>query len=154
MLQELQLLFTFLARRKVPAPEDQLPFNRLLVAQFNLQSRFLDLISREITHAVSGRSASIIIKMNNLEEEVLIRKLYEASGSGVKIQLIIRGICRLVPGVAGQSEHISVTRIVDRYLEHGRVFIFHNNGEEEIYMGSADWMNRNIYRRIEVCFPV
>jgi polyphosphate kinase len=148
------MLFAFLARKKMPAEEDKLPFKHLLVAQFNLQEKFLEMIGREIGHAQVGLPASIIIKMNNLEEEVLIRKLYEASCAGVKIQLIIRGICRLVPGLADLSEHITITRIVDRYLEHGRIFIFHNNGNEEIYLGSADWMNRNIYRRIEVCFPV
>jgi polyphosphate kinase len=154
MLAELQMLFAFLARKKMPDVEDKLPFQHLLVARFNLQDRFLQMISREIEFARRGLPASIIIKMNNIEEEVLILKLYEASGAGVKIQLLIRGICRLVPGVAGLSEHITITRIVDRYLEHGRVFIFQNNGNEEIYLGSADWMNRNIYRRIEVCFPV
>jgi polyphosphate kinase len=80
--------------------------------------------------------------------------LYEASTAGVKITLIVRGICCLVPGMEGISENISVRRIVDRFLEHGRIFIFANNGNTEVYLGSADWMNRNIYRRIEVCFPV
>ena len=98
--------------------------------------------------------ASVVIKLNNLEEEVLISKLYEASGAGVKIDLIIRGICRLKPGVPGLSENISIRRIVDRYLEHGRIFIFNNNDNPEIYLGSADWMKRNVYRRIEVCFPL
>jgi polyphosphate kinase len=92
--------------------------------------------------------------MNNLEERVLINKLYEASQAGVKIALIIRSICCLVPGVKGMSENITIHRIVDRYLEHGRVFIFNNNGNTEVFLGSADWMNRNIYHRIEVCFPV
>jgi len=90
----------------------------------------------------------------NLEEESLISKLYEASNAGVNIQLIIRGICRLIPGVPDQSERISVRRIVDRYLEHGRVFIFENLGNKAIYLGSSDWMNRNIFHRIEVCFPI
>lgn len=154
MLEEMQLLFGFLAKRKKPEPADHIPFKHLLVAQFNLQSDFLGLIDREIKHAKEGRASGIIIKMNNLEEEVMIRKLYEASNAGVEIRLIIRGICRLVPGVDGQSSNISVKRIVDRYLEHGRVFIFHNDGQQEVFLGSADWMNRNIYRRIEVCFPV
>ncbi len=114
----------------------------------------MQLIDREIVNAKAGKPSSIIIKMNNLEEELLIQKLYEASNAGVQVQLLVRSICRLVPGAPGQSEHISIRRIVDRYLEHGRVFIFCNAGHEEIYMGSADWMNRNIYRRIEVCFPV
>ena len=153
MLAEIQVLFNFLAKRKKFA-EEQIPFKHLLVARFNLQKRFLQMIDKEMDNARKNLPAAIIIKMNNLEEEVLIQKLYEASNAGVKIQLIIRGICRLVPGVAGQSEHISIKRILDRYLEHGRIFIFHNNGAEEVYMGSADWMNRNIYHRIEVCFPV
>jgi polyphosphate kinase len=95
-----------------------------------------------------------VIKLNNLEEKVMIAKLYEASRAGVKISLIVRAICCLVPGVQGMSENIKVIRIVDRYLEHGRIFIFHNNGRSEIFMGSADWMDRNLHRRIEVCFPV
>ncbi|MBO9659009.1 MAG: polyphosphate kinase 1 [Chitinophagaceae bacterium] len=154
MLEEMQLLFGFLAKRKKPEPADHIPFKYLLVAQFNLQSDFLGLIDREIKHAREGRASGITIKMNNLEEEVMIRKLYEASNAGVEIRLIVRGICRLVPGVDGQSSNISVKRIVDRYLEHGRVFIFHNDDQPEVFLGSADWMNRNIYRRIEVCFPV
>ncbi len=96
----------------------------------------------------------MVIKLNNLEEKTLISKLYEASQAGVEVHLLVRSICCLMPGVAGMSENITVRRIVDRYLEHGRLFIFHNGGQEEIYLGSADWMNRNIYRRIEVCFPV
>jgi polyphosphate kinase len=154
MLEEMETLFVFLAKRKKPDEADKLVFNHLLVAQFNLQQRFLQLVDREITNAAQGLPATITIKLNNLEEEVLINKLYEASRAGVTIRLIVRSICRLVPGIKGESDNISIKRIVDRYLEHGRVFIFHNNGSEETYMGSADWMNRNIYRRIEVCFPV
>jgi polyphosphate kinase len=126
----------------------------LLAAQFNLQQRFIDLIEREIAYAKEGKLASITIKLNNLEERRLIGKLYEASNAGVHINLIVRSICCLVPGVENMSEHITVTRIVDRYLEHGRIFIFHNNGSNDMWLGSSDWMNRNIYRRIEVCFPV
>lgn len=154
MLEEMYALFLFLNKRRKPEPEDEIPFKHLLVAQFNLQAAFLDLIDREIAHAQKGWPAAITIKLNNLEEEVLISRLYKASQAGVVIKLIVRSICRLIPGVPGLSENISVKRIVDRYLEHGRVFIFHNNGEDEVFLGSADWMNRNIYRRIEVCFPV
>jgi polyphosphate kinase len=155
MLQELESLFGFLSKKKkIPSLEDQINFEHLLVAQFNLQSGFLGLIQREIDHAVKGQPASITIKMNNLEEKVMISKLYEAAQAGVKVKLIVRGICCLVPGVKGLSENIEVVRIVGRYLEHGRIFIFNNNGQEDVYMGSADWMNRNIYSRIEVCFPV
>jgi len=154
ILREVELLFIFLAKRKKPEPADKINFNYLLVAQFNLQQRFIELIDREITHAKKGLPASISIKLNNLEERVLITKLYEASQAGVKVSLIVRSICCLVPGVTGMSENITVTRIVDRYLEHGRIFLFHNNGQPDLYMGSADWMNRNIYHRIEVCFPI
>ncbi|MGM9478853.1 polyphosphate kinase 1 [Pedobacter sp. GSP4] len=154
MLREVELLFIFLAKRVKPSSSDLIKFEHLLVAQFNLQQVFLNLIDREIEHAKQGKPASITIKMNNLEEKVLINKLYEASVAGVKIDLIVRSICRLVPGVEGMSDNIKITRIVDRYLEHGRIFIFHNLGKNDVYLGSADWMNRNIYRRIEVCFPI
>ncbi len=155
MLKELEALFGFLSKnKKIPAAEDQIDFKHLLVAQFNLQQRFIELIQREIDHAKQGLPAGITIKLNNLEEKILIAKLYEASQARVKIRLIVRGICCLIPGLEGISEGITVTRIVDRYLEHGRIFIFENAGNPEILMGSADWMNRNIYSRIEVCFPV
>jgi polyphosphate kinase len=155
MLLELKLLFGFLSKKKKkPQPEDAISFKHLLVAQFNLQQKFIDLIDREIVNAGKGLPSGITIKMNNLEEKVLISKLYEASNAGVKIDMIVRSVCCLIPGVKGQSENIRIRRIVDRYLEHGRVFVFHNSGQPEVFMGSADWMNRNIYGRIEVCFPV
>lgn len=154
LLRELELLFIYLAKRKKPDSDHNIDFKHLLVGQFNLQQRFIELIDREIRNSHEGSPAYIRIKLNNLEEKVLINKLYEASQSGVNVELLVRSICKLVPGVAGMSERITVTRIVDRYLEHGRLFLFHNNGNEELYAGSADWMNRNIYRRIEVCFPV
>ncbi|MGY4386142.1 polyphosphate kinase [Pedobacter sp. UYP24] len=148
MLMELEKLFSFLTKPK-KGLNSEIIFKDLLVAQFNLHNRFLILIQREIDHAKAGLTAAITIKLNNLEEPILINKLYEASSAGVKIILIIRGICCLVP-----SGNIIVKRIVDRYLEHGRIFIFHNNNDPEYFMGSADWMSRNIYSRIEVCFPL
>jgi polyphosphate kinase len=154
LLREMELLFMFLAKGKKSAEGYPIDFKHLLVAQFNLQHRFLNLIDQEIANAKKGIPAAITIKLNNLEERKLISKLYEASQAGVKILLIVRSICCLIPGVKGMSENISIRRIVDRYLEHGRIFIFHNNGDEKVFLGSADWMNRNIYRRIEVCFPV
>ncbi len=154
LLREMELVFMFLSKRKKPADENQVEFKHLLVAQFNLQAKFIELIDREIAFAKAGKPASIILKMNNLEERVLIDKLYEASQAGVKIHLIVRSICCLVPGVKGMSENITIRRIVDRYLEHGRIFIFNNEGKPNVFLGSADWMNRNIYHRIEVCFPV
>lgn len=154
LMRELELLFIFLSRRKNPRNTEKISFQHLLVAQFNLQDRFLALIDREIQNVRAGKPASIIIKLNNLEERVMIEKLYEASNAGVPITLLVRSICCCIPGVPGMSGNIVVKRIVDRYLEHGRIFIFHNNGNEDIFLGSADWMNRNIYRRIEVCFPL
>ena len=154
VLNEVEQLFNFLKKRRHPFPAEKLTFEHLLVAQFNLLETFINLIDQEILNARSGLKATIIIKLNNLEEQTLIEKLYEASNAGVGIELIVRSVCRLVPGVQGMSENIRIRRIVDRYLEHGRIFIFHNAGEEKVFLGSCDWMNRNIYSRIEVCFPV
>ncbi|WP_118195070.1 polyphosphate kinase 1 [Albibacterium indicum] len=154
MGRELEQVFFFLSRRRRVSKTTKLKFEHLLVAQFNLTDVFIASIDQEIENAKAGLFAEITIKLNNLEEKNLINKLYEANNAGVKINLIIRSICRLIPGVHGMSEHISVRRIVDRYLEHSRVFIFNNNGDEQMYMGSADWMNRNIHNRIEVCFPI
>lgn len=154
LTRELRHVFKFLSLMKKREAKDFYEFRHLLVAQFNLRDRFLALIDREIDNAKKGLQSGITIKLNNLEEQVLIDKLYEASNAGVKINLLVRGICCLVPGIEGQSENITVKRIVDRYLEHGRIFIFSNSGDVEVYLGSADWMNRNIYRRVEVCFPI
>ncbi|MFL9482664.1 polyphosphate kinase 1 [Chitinophagaceae bacterium LWZ2-11] len=154
LMQELETLFLFLQHRASPEHFNGLHFKQLLIPGFNLKEDFIHLIDKEISFAKEGKEAHIIIKMNNLEEQDLISKLYEASQAGVKIQLLIRGICCLIPGVKDMSENITVTRIVGRYLEHSRVFIFNNLGDKKVYLGSADWMNRNIYRRIEVCFPI
>ena len=154
MVRELEMLFLFFSFRVVPKKYKALQFDHLLVAQFNLQAKFLELIEQEIEWAKQGVEATISIKINNLEEQVLIKKLYEASTAGVKINLIVRGICCLVPNVPNLSENIIVTRIVDRYLEHGRIFVFGNNGNPLVFMGSSDWMNKSMYFRIEVCFPV
>jgi len=151
---ELQWVFDYLQSRKQPADYMKIPFRHLLVSQFNMIKRFEKLIDREIKNAKKGKPSGIIIKLNNLQERPMIEKLYEASRAGVKVQLIVRSICSLAAGVEGQSENITVTRIVDRYLEHARVFVFHNNGDPKYYMGSADWMNRNLHSRVEVIFPV
>lgn len=151
---ELEMLFEYLQWRMQPGSYGKIPFKHLLVSQFNMLKQFGKLIDREIENAMNGKPAHIVIKLNNLQEKGMITRLYEASRAGVKIQLLVRSICCLAPGVKDQSENITVHRIVDRYLEHARVFIFHNNGEPEYYMGSADWMNRNLHSRIEVCFPV
>lgn len=152
--EELDWLFTYLQSRVQPDAYPKIDFRHLLVSQFNLIKRFNKLIDREIKNAKEGKPASIIIKLNNLQEREMIARLYDASRAGVKVQLIVRSICCLAPGVPGQSENITVHRIVDRYLEHARIFVFHNNGDTEYYMGSADWMNRNLHSRIEVVFPV
>jgi len=112
LLREMELVFMFLSKREMPAEEKQIQFKHLLVAQFNLQSRFIELIDREIAFATVGKPAVITIKVNNLEEQVLINKLYEASQAGVKISMIVRSICCLVPGITGMSENITVRRIV------------------------------------------
>jgi polyphosphate kinase len=152
--KELDMLFEYLQSRKQPGEYGKIPFKHLLVSQFNMIKRFNQLIDREIDNAKAGKPASIIIKVNNLQEREMIAKLYKASRAGVKVQLLVRSICALAPGIPGQSENITVHRIVDRYLEHARVFVFHNNGDTEYFMGSADWMNRNLHSRIEVCFPI
>jgi polyphosphate kinase len=126
----------------------------LLVAPVNLRERTLALINRETEHAKAGRPASIIVKVNSLTDLQIIRALYEASQAGVSIDLIVRGMCMLRPGVAGVSENIRVRSIVGRLLEHSRVFYFYNGGEEEVYIGSADWMHRNLDRRVETLAPV
>ncbi|MEN5378617.1 polyphosphate kinase 1 [Sphingobacterium kitahiroshimense] len=154
ILQEVMEVFNVLKKRLDQTSYYSTHFKYLLVSQYNLAAGFMQLIDQEIASAKMGLPAWIIIKVNNLEEKGMIQKLYEASQAGVVIQLIVRSICRLIPGVAGLSENISVRRIVDRYLEHSRVFIFNNNGQEQVYLGSADWMHRNIYNRIEVCFPI
>ncbi len=129
-------------------------WNKLLVAPLWLRDGFVHLIEREIGFAKEGKKAKIIAKMNSLCDGEIIQKLYEASAAGVEIQLIVRGICCLKTGIPGVSEHIEVRSIVGTYLEHSRIYYFYNGGEEEYYMGSADWMPRNMDRRVEVLFPV
>lgn len=124
------------------------------VAPSDLREKLFRLIDREKSNAQAGRKAHIIAKMNSLSNQDMIDKLYEASQAGVKIELIVRGVCCLRPGVAGRSENIKVISIVDRYLEHARVVYFYNNGEEEVYLSSADWMTRNLMKRIELMCPV
>jgi polyphosphate kinase len=128
--------------------------DHLLVAPFDMRKRFIDLINREIKHARKGEPASMILKMNNLEDPEIIEKLYEASIEGVRVSLIVRSVCCLIPGMKRLSENISAISILDRFLEHGRVYIFHNRGEEEMYLASADLMVRNLSRRVEVAFPI
>jgi polyphosphate kinase len=127
---------------------------RLSMAPTGLRERFLKLIEREKRRAEEGQAAEIRAKMNSLVDEDLIRALYDASRAGVRIRLNVRGICCLRPGVKGVSETIDVVSIVDRFLEHSRIFHFKNGGDDEVYLASADWMPRNLDRRIELLFPV
>lgn len=129
-------------------------FRYIMVAPYNTRRRFVDLISREIEFAERGKKASIIIKINNLVDAGMIRKLYDASRAGVKIKLQIRGICSLIPGVKGMSENIEVFSIVGRFLEHSRIFVFANGGNPDYYISSADWMTRNLDHRVEVSVPI
>ncbi len=151
---ELQRLFNFLGKRRLPLSANELKFKKLLVSQFNMTERFNRLIEKEIKKQKTGMPALIRIKLNNLEEQGMINSLYKASREGVKIQLIVRGICCIIPSLKGLSENIIVKRIVDRYLEHSRIFIFGTEDDCEVMIGSADWMNRNLHRRIEVCVPI
>jgi len=147
-ISELKLLFNYLENQ-----ETECEFNKLLIGQFNMRDKFLEKIDREIKHVENGKKGHLILKMNGLQERRMINKLYEASTKGVKIDLIIRGICCLVPNKP-YSKNIRIIRIVDQFLEHARVFYFHNNNESEVYLSSADWMSRNLHRRIECAFPI
>lgn len=129
-------------------------WNKLIVAPIWLRKRFLKLIGRETRNALEGKPGHIIAKMNSLCDKEIIAALYEASAAGVKIELIIRGICCLKVGIPGVSENITVRSIVGNFLEHARIFYFYNDGKEEIYMGSADWMPRNLDKRVEILFPI
>lgn len=148
--KEMKMIFDYLETEKQPKK----PFEKLWVGQFNLRDNLTKSIENEIAAAKKGKKAYILIKVNSLEDEAIIQKLYEASAAGVKIDLIIRGICRLIPNLPGISHNISAISIVDRFLEHARVFTFHNNGKPVTYLSSADAMERNLSRRIEVAFPV
>ena len=135
-------------------PYRPVKFKHLIVSPRNSRQQLNRIIDNETINAKQGKKASLILKVNNLVDKSLINRLYRASSSGVEIKMIIRGMCSLVPGVAGISENISVISIVDRFLEHPRVIIAHNNGDEKVYISSADWMTRNIDHRVEVATPI
>lgn len=147
-IQELKQLFNYLENKT-----SGYQFKELLVGRFNLKSDLIRFIDQEIMNAKNGQKAYILLKMNGLQNRQMITKLYEASENGVKVDLILRGICCLKPNQV-YSKNIRIIRIVDRFLEHARVFLFHNNGKELLYLSSADWMNRNLNRRIECAFPI
>ncbi|MFY2509482.1 polyphosphate kinase 1 [Vibrio pectenicida] len=146
---EVQNVFAYIEN-----PYRPVKFEHLIVSPRNSRIKLYQNIDEEIANAKSGRKAAITLKVNNLVDKPLINKLYEASNAGVKIKMVIRGMCSLVPGIKGVSENIRIISIVDRFLEHPRVLIFHNNGSPKVYISSADWMTRNIDYRIEVATPV
>jgi polyphosphate kinase len=142
-------LFNYLTVYTEPAQVRQ-----LLMAPINLRDRMKELIERETENARNGKRARIIAKINRLADSEIVNKLYEASQAGVQIDLIIRGVCTLRPGVPGMSDNIRVRSVVGRLLEHSRVYYFENSGDPEVYMGSSDWMPRNLDRRVEVLAPI
>jgi polyphosphate kinase len=144
-------LFAFLTGRSLKRD-----YRKLLVAPLTMRSRFIAMIDREIEHVKAGRPGGgrIIGKMNALEDSEVIQALYRASQAGVKIDLIVRGFCCLRPGVPGMSENIRVISVIGRFLEHSRIYYFQNGGKEEYYLGSADWMNRNLSHRVEAAVPI
>jgi polyphosphate kinase len=129
-------------------------YGPLLVAPLDLAEKCMSLIEREAEHARMGRPASIIAKFNSLLDENIVQSLYRASQAGVDIELLVRGICSLRPGIRGISDRIRVRSIVGRFLEHSRIYYFENGGDPEVYLGSADWMPRNLHERVEVLFPL
>lgn len=147
--REVALVFDHLRDRRI-RPR----FKALMVAPAGLRIGLEELIDKEMEQASRGLPASVLLKLNSLEDRAMISKLYEASQAGVEVRLIVRGICCLVPGVAGLSERISAISIVDRYLEHSRAYVFHNQGRPKVYLSSADWMRRNLDHRVEVAFPI
>ena len=148
IVDDLHQLFLVL-RKEVTEPS----FHHLLVPRFNLLPRLKELLEYEKQEALVGREGRIVLKMNALQDQMMIDELYKASEAGVQIDLIVRGICCLIPGQE-YSKNIRVTRIVDGFLEHARVWYFHHGGKELVYMGSPDWMRRNLYRRIEAVTPI
>jgi polyphosphate kinase len=148
VIDELKSLFIYLEDQRFKPK-----FKHILVPNFNMVERFTELIDQEIQHVKNGHEGYICLKMNGLEDPVMVDMLYRASEQGVKIDIIVRGICILVPNQK-YSKNIRLIRIIDRFLEHDRVFVFRNNGKEIVYAGSADWMRRNLYRRIECDFPI
>ena len=150
LVNEVARVFSFLETVKVP----QQGFDHILVGQFNLRTGLEKLIDFETEQAKQGLPAKIVLKLNSLQDKKMISKLYSASKAGVEIQLIVRGICCLVPGVKGLSKNISAISIVDRFLEHARVFNFYHGGKDLIYLSSADWMVRNLSYRVETAFPI
>lgn len=149
IVREVNDVFNFIEKPYAPVH-----FNELLISPNDMRKRLISLINKEIKNKELGKEAYILAKVNHITDRALIEKLYEASATGVQIDLVVRGNCSLVTGVPGYSENIRINGIIDRYLEHSRIFIFANGGEEKYYIGSADWMPRNLDNRIEALVPV
>ena len=149
LVKDVDSVFGFIERPYTPVR-----FKELLVSPNEMKNRFVALINNEIKNRKSGKPAYIKIKINHITDPVMVEKLYEASCAGVDIDLLVRGNCSLVPGIPGVSDHIRIAGIIDRYLEHSRIFVFAAGGEERVFIGSADWMPRNLDNRIEVITPV
>lgn len=154
LTNELELLFGYLSTQDEPKKYKYLPFNYLLVTQFTLQQRIINLIDQEIANCNAGLKSFITIKINQLQDHTLIDKLYQAGKAGVPVQIIISESCSLISGLPSISDNIVVSRHVDRYIENTRIFHFANRGNDEIYLSSCDWTHRNLHRRIDICFPV
>lgn len=149
LVKDVDSVFGFIERPYTPVR-----FKELLVSPNEMKNRFVALINNEIKNRKSGKPAYIKIKINHITDPVMVEKLYEASCAGVDIDLLVRGNCSLVPGIPGVSDHIRIAGIIDRYLEHSRIFVFAAGGEERVFIGSADWMPRNLDNRVEVITPV
>lgn len=149
LVKDVDSVFGFIERPYTPVR-----FKELLVSPNEMKNRFVALINNEIKNRKSGKPAYIKIKINHITDPVMVEKLYEASRAGVDIDLLVRGNCSLVPGIPGVSDHIRIAGIIDRYLEHSRIFVFAAGGEERVFIGSADWMPRNLDNRVEVITPV
>ena len=149
LVKDVDSVFDFIER-----PYSPIRFKELLVSPNEMKNRFVALINNEIKNKKSGKPAYIRIKINHITDPVMVEKLYEASRAGVDVDLLVRGNCSLVTGVEGVSDHIRISGIIDRYLEHSRIFIFAAGGEERVFIGSADWMPRNLDNRVEVVTPV
>jgi polyphosphate kinase len=154
IIHELSALLKFLEKGHNEIGDTKIKFEELLVSQFNLKEELEKYIHKEIKAAKNNIPARIRIKVNNLEEPGIIDLLYKASKAGVRVELIVRSVCCILPGIAGLSENIIVHRIVDRFLEHSRVFIFGEDDHASVFLGSADLMTRNLFHRIEVCVAV
>ncbi|PWJ56739.1 polyphosphate kinase [Dyadobacter jejuensis] len=151
---ELELLFGYLATQEEPKKYKYLPFNTLSVTQFNLQKRLIELIDREIVNSNAGLRAFVTIKINQIQDHILIDKLYEAGQAGVSVHVIVSESSCLIAGLPSISDNITVYRHIDRFVENTRIFHFCNRGEEEIFLSSCDWTFRNLHRRIDICFPI